>query len=137
MQLLKVFKAILLSAPILLTSQLIKWSSLFIYGFIVAGLVNWIWWHRGYAGSKYDGELEFLEHYHWSMFMCMVSIVVSRVCDYFASVFYGITLIFWLDECFYQDHPFAINSGHEFRSDVIGVLLFFALVLVLFWRVYF
>jgi len=122
-RLLKSMRAIVFSIPIVISSRFVAWNYWFIFGFIAMGLVNWLWWHGGYVGSKYDRSLEFLEHYHWSILSSILSIILTKVSYTFSSITYGATLILWVDECFYQDHPFATESNHEKLSDFIGVIL--------------
>ncbi len=116
-------KVVVFSFPIISSSQLIIWNNFFIIGFIIMGLINWIWWHGGYVGSKYDVELEFLEHYHWAIILSIISIAMNSLYKMMSSIIYGASLILWIDECFYQDHPFAIKSSHEKLSDLIGSIL--------------
>jgi len=123
MKVILVLKAIAFSVPILFSSLLASWNLWFILGFVVMSLFNYIWWHGGYVGSKYDTDFDFLEHYHWAILLSIISIFIDCFSSPLSSFVYGVSMILWGDECFYQDHPFAVGSLHEKMSDRVGSIL--------------
>ena len=129
-----IVKSVIFSLPILLTYLLVKLiiSPPFIVGIVIASCINWFWWHAGYAGSKYDKNLEEFEHYHHSLWMISLAMILHLKYQNLASFLYGFSLVFWLDECFYQNHPFATGSNHERSSNFIGFLLLLAWIITYF-----
>ncbi|HDO20170.1 MAG: hypothetical protein NDF56_06305 [archaeon GB-1845-036] len=116
-------KTTFFTVPIILNAYMTDWNHQFIIGFLLMSLINWYWWHGGLADSKYDHKLEFIEHYHWTLTM-NISILILKILNMnFQPAIYGASLILWLDECFYQQHPFSIGSIHESKSDIIGLSL--------------
>jgi hypothetical protein len=67
-------KYILFSLPILITHFFINITSwILIIGIIGGSLANWLWWHAGFVGSKYDRGLEVIEHFHHAIWLVTLS----------------------------------------------------------------
>ena len=97
-------------------------------GIIIGSLIDVAW---RYYFSKYDHDWMIpFEHYHWSIVMFFLSIMIDV--KPISGILTGISLILWLDELLFQDHSFAIGSDHFMPSTIIGCLICF-LMLLLYW----
>ena len=87
-------------------------------GVLVGSVIDFIWW-KVFAYSKYDMDLAFLEHYHWSYLIATLSLVFKVV----APILIGVSIVLILDEAVFQKHPFAYGSNHFMESTLVSILL--------------
>lgn len=99
----------------------------FFLGLMVGVTLDFLWRKTGIG--KHERGLEVFEHYHWGLTLLILMRILLKFSGAFLSLA-GIGVIFILAEIF-QKHPFAFKSNHELPSTIIGVILFFLLILTL------
>jgi hypothetical protein len=92
-----------------------------ILGAALGAVLNGLWrkfcWSSDAEWSKYElwRPLTWLEHFTWALVLWILSLLVWEG-------FFWTGLVLMIDESV-QDHPFAIGSGHEKESWLIGLIL--------------
>jgi hypothetical protein len=94
-------------------------------GAVLNGLWRAFFWSSDAVWSKYElwRPLTWLEHFTWALVLWILSLLVWEG-------FFWTGLVLMIDESV-QDHPFAIGSGHELQTYLIGTILAVLLAIII------